>query len=147
MSRAFVKDDDGGPEPTIYRPVSSAPNYVTPRGRRLLRDALKRAEKAGNDREERYYRERLDTAIVVERPPSPAETVEFGATVTAHDANGVALRVRIVGEDEADPLRGAISWESPVAQAFTDHRVGERVIVQRPAGPIEYTIDAISFED
>jgi transcription elongation GreA/GreB family factor len=147
MSRAFVKDDDGGPEPVFDRPVSSAPNYVTPRGRRLLREALSRAQKSGNEREERYFRERLDSAIVVEPPKKPLETVEFGATVSAHDARGTALRVRIVGEDEADPLHGLISWESPVARAFTDRRVGERVVVQRPAGLIEYTIDAVSFED
>jgi transcription elongation factor GreB len=72
--------------------------------------------------------------------------VEFGASVRAHDRAGHPLNVRIVGEDEADPTHGAISWDSPIAKAFTDHKVGERVVVHRPAGPIEYVIDAVNYE-
>jgi transcription elongation GreA/GreB family factor len=146
MSRAFVKDDDGGPEPSYNRPVSDSPNYVTPRGLKLLREAVARAESEQNERDMRYYSERLESAIVV-KPKSRANgVVEFGATVEAHDARGGQLRVRIVGEDEADPVNGSISWESPIAQAFSDHHVGDRVTVVRPAGPIEYTIDAITYE-
>lgn len=146
MSRAFVKDDDGGPEPSFNRPVSDSPNYVTPRGLQLLREALARAESEKNERDVRYYSERLESAIIVEPKSHANGSVEFGATVEAHDARGKRLRVRIVGEDEADPVNGAISWESPIAQAFADHHVGDHVTVARPAGPIEYTIDAIAYE-
>ncbi len=146
MSRAFVKDDDGGPEPLINRPVSESPNYVTPRGLQLLREALARAESDGNERDLRYYSERVETAIVVQPASHANGVVEFGATVEAHDAHGGRLRVRIVGEDEADPFKGSISWESPIARALADHHVGDRVTVVRPAGPIEYTIDAINYE-
>lgn len=146
MSRAFVKDDDGGPEPSISRPVSDSPNYVTPRGLRLLEKALARAEAEKNERDAKYFSERLASAIVVERSASVRGVVEFGATVEAHDVRGKSLRVRIVGEDEADPLNGSISWESPIARAFTDHRPGDRVVVDRPAGRIEYIIDRISYE-
>ncbi len=146
MSRAFVKDDSDGPEPRFDRPVSVLPNYVTPRGLELLKEALARARAGGDGREARYFQERLDSAIVVDPSSHPIGIVEFGASVRAHDSGGRELRVRIVGEDEADPPRGAISWESPIARAFTDHRVGERVVVHRPAGPIEYTIDDISYD-
>ncbi len=146
MSRAFVKDDDGAPERPIERPVSTAPNYVTPRGMRLLREALARAEQTSDERELRYYRERIASAIEVHPSARTRGIVEFGATVVARDARGRTLTVRIVGEDEADPVNGAISWESPVAQALVDHRVGDRVTVMRPAGPIAYTIDDIRYE-
>jgi transcription elongation factor GreB len=146
MSRAFVKDDDDGPEPSFNRPVSESPNYVTPRGLALLREGLARAESEKNERDARYYNERIESAIVVDPKTHPNGVVEFGATVAAHDARGGKLHVRIVGEDEADPLRGAISWESPIAQAVADHRVGDRVTVDRPAGRIEYTIDSIEYE-
>ena len=146
MSRAFVKDDSDAPEPRFERPVSVLPNYVTPRGLALLRSALVRAQKAADERETRYLQERIDSAIVVDPSAHPNGIVEFGASVRAHDGSGRELRVRIVGEDEADPPRGAISWESPIARALTDHRVGERVLVQRPAGPIEYVIDEITYE-
>ncbi|HTV93742.1 MAG TPA: GreA/GreB family elongation factor [Verrucomicrobiae bacterium] len=147
MSRAFVKDDSDGPEPRFQRrPVSTLPNYVTPRGLELLRQSLARAQAAGEAREVEYLAERLDTAIVIDPSAHPQGVVEFGASVRAHDGAGRELQVRIVGEDEADPLRGTISWESPIARALTDHRVGERVVVVRPAGPIEYTIDEIRYE-
>jgi transcription elongation factor GreB len=146
VSRAFVKDaDDGEPERGFDRPVSNAPNYVTQRGLERLRDDLARAEREGNEREARYYRGRVESAIVVDLSAQRGDQVEFGATVDAHDAAGKKLRVRIVGEDEADPIHGTISWESPVAQAFQDHRVGDTVTVLAPAGPIEYTIDAIAY--
>lgn len=146
MSRAFVKDDDDGPEPVLERPVSTSPNYVTPRGLELLRGELARAQAEGNERETRYFHERIESAIVVEPKSTTRGIVEFGATVVAHDPAGNKLRVRIVGEDEADPSHGSISYESPVAQAFTDHKKGDRVVVIRPAGPIEYTIDDIVYE-
>jgi len=146
MSRAFVKDDDTGPEPVIPRPISEAPNYVTPRGYTLLERSLEAAQTAHDEREVQYYKQRLDSAIVVP-PLNRVESVAtFGATVTAHDARGTLLHIRIVGEDEADPAHGLVSWESPIAKAFTDRHVGDRVIVQRPAGPLAYTIDDVHYE-
>ncbi len=145
MSRAFVKDDDSGPEPVLERPVTDAPNYVTPEGLEKLKHALVQAEASKNDREIRYYRERVESAILIESK-SKKGTVSFGATVTAHDNRGRAIRVKIVGEDEADPVHGSISHESPVAQALLEHSAGDRVIVQRPAGPIQYTIDSVSYD-
>jgi transcription elongation GreA/GreB family factor len=146
MSRAFVKDHDDDAEPPIQRPVSNAPNYVTPHGLELLKAALADAEKAGNDRERRYYAGRVSSAIVLDPAAKPHGAITFGATVVARDARGNPLRVRIVGEDEADPLHGTISWESPIAQAFADHAVGDTVRVARPAGPIEYRIESVSYE-
>ena len=145
MSRAFTKDDSDAPEPRLERPVSVQPNYVTPKGLSLLRDALARAQEAGDTREARYLQERIDSAIVVEPRPSPEGTVEFGATVELHDEQGSKLTLQIVGEDEADPLHGTVSWESPIAQALMGHRAGDRVVVLRPAGPIEYTVDAVRY--
>ncbi|MDP9024138.1 MAG: GreA/GreB family elongation factor [Candidatus Eremiobacteraeota bacterium] len=146
MSRAFVKDDSGGPEPVIERPVTDGPNYVTPGGLERLKQALAQAESVNNEREIRYYSDRIDTAIVVDPKSKLERIVEFGAEVTAHDNGGAKLRVRIVGADEADPVHGTISYESPIARAFAGHHEGERVVVRRPAGPIEYTIDKIAYK-
>lgn len=146
MSRAFRKEDDSAPDRGIDRPVSASPNYVTPQGLALLEKALAGVEHDGNDRESRYYRERISSAIVVDVTAQPRDEVAFGATVRARDAAGRPMRVRIVGEDEADPVHGTISWESPVAQALMRHHVGESVTVIRPAGPINYTIESIAYD-
>jgi transcription elongation factor GreB len=147
LSRAFVKDDSDAPEPRLVRPVSAQPNYVTPRGLAMLREQLQRAESAGDERNAQYLQERIETAIVVEPQRRSGGSVEFGATVSLRDERGSKVRLRIVGEDEADPVHGSVSWESPIAQALVDHRAGERVTVLRPAGAIRYTIETVEYED
>jgi len=146
MSRAFVKEHEDDEERGPDRPIPPGPNYVTPRGLDLLERALVDAETAGNERDARYYRERVSTASVVDPSSRKRDRVQFGATVGARDVAGKPLQVRIVGHDEADPVKGTISWQSPVAQAMLDHRVGEKITVVRPAGPIEYRIESIVYE-
>ncbi|HEY1977339.1 MAG TPA: GreA/GreB family elongation factor [Candidatus Baltobacteraceae bacterium] len=146
MSRAFVKEHEDDEERGPDRPIPPGPNYVTPRGLDLLEQALVEAETAGNEREAKYYRERVSTASVVDPASQKRDRVQFGASVTARDVAGKDLSVRIVGHDEADPLKGLISFESPVAQAMMDHRAGDTVTVVRPAGPIEYKIRSIAYE-
>jgi transcription elongation factor GreB len=146
MSRAFVKEHEDDEERGPDRPIPPGPNYVTPRGLDLLEQALLDAESTGNERDAKYYRERISTASVVDPASQKRDRVQFGATVTARAADGKPLEVRIVGHDEADPLKGSISFESPVAQAMMDHRSGDAVTVMRPAGPIEYRIESIVYE-
>ena len=50
-----------------------------------------------------------------------------------------------MGEDEADPKVGKISYVSPLAEALLDARVGATVVWRRPAGSRELTIEAIDY--
>lgn len=148
MSRGFVKDDDDRPERPPARPVSDRPNYVTARGLDLLRDAAEQARSAGDKRNAEYYDERVASAEVVD-PALSGEpgAVAFGRTVVARDEGSAApIRLRIVGEDEADPAHGTISWMSPYAAALLGHRAGDRVVVQRPAGPAVVIVEAVETE-
>src|SRR4051794_34011901 len=69
---------------------------------------------------------RLGRAQVV---PAPASTdiVAFGSTVTFSRADGRVQTYRIVGEDEADPKAGTISFVAPVAKALIGKAVGDVV--------------------
>lgn len=148
MSRAFVKDDDDRPEQPIARPIGEEPNYVTPRGLAHLRESLTDAQAREDARDVQYYEERIESAIEVALPvASKRKRVAFGATVETRDEDGKTLCVHIVGQDEADPLKGALSWTSPFAEALLEHRVGETVIVQRPAGAAKLEIVAIDYGD
>jgi transcription elongation factor GreB len=147
VSRAFVKDDDDRPEPPPVRPISDRPNYVTPKGLAHLRELLEAARAAADERDVRYYTERIETAIVVDPKKQPRDVVAFGATVGVRDEHGIEMRVRIVGEDESDPAVGAVSWTAPFVQALLDHGVGERVVVTRPAGPARVEILSIEYEE
>ena len=42
----------------------------------------------------------------------------FGTTVTLLRENDTQVTFRIVGEDEADPATGRITWTAPVARAL-----------------------------
>ena len=59
--------------------------------------------------------------------PASADTVSFGSTVTFHREDGRMQTYRIVGEDEADPKAGSISFVSPVARSLMGKSVGDVV--------------------
>jgi len=70
--------------------------------------------------------------------------VMFGATVTLINLqNDAEVVYQIVGEDESDVKAGKISVGSPLARAMMGKEVGEDIIVNAPAGNIEYEIGAV----
>jgi transcription elongation GreA/GreB family factor len=77
-------------------------------------------------REVRYWKARRASAEVV-NPPAHKGTVSFGTTVSLRRVDGREQRFRIVGEDEADPARGTLSYVSPLARAVLTHGPGETV--------------------
>ncbi len=75
-------------------------------------------------RELRYYSARRASAQLVEAPQHP-ERVAFGVIVTLERDDGRTQSFRIVGEDEADPARGSVSYVSPLAAAVLGKEVGD----------------------
>jgi transcription elongation GreA/GreB family factor len=146
VSRAFVKDDERETtEVVTKRPQRRHPYYVTPEGHERLTRDLAAAQAAGDERAAEETQERLNAAIVIRPEDQPRELVRFGANVTVQMPDRKRNAYRIVGEDEADPLQGRISWLSPLAQALLEHRVNDRVVWQRPAGNVPVTIVSISY--
>ncbi len=142
MSRAFVKETDGTVESLPDRLISEHPNLVTARGRELIEETVARllreraAPQVANDpaaqariaRDLRFWTSRLATAQVVPAP-NDATLIRFGSTVTIARDDGRRQTYRIVGEDEADPRKGTLSYVSPVARALMGKKVGEEVRV------------------
>lgn len=106
------------------------PNLVTVEGLRRLRAELDAGP--GEDRA-RELAEHLATAETVQ--PGERDVVGFGAAVTVEDEDGARVTYRIVGAIEAAPREGAISWQSPIARALIDARVGDTVAL--PKGEVE----------
>ena len=75
-------------------------------------------------RDARYLAARVRTAQVVAEPAS-TDIVAFGSTVTFKRDDGRVQKYRIVGEDEADPKAGSISFVSPVARSLMGKAVGD----------------------
>lgn len=141
MSRAFVKEqEDESIEELPDRPISPHPNIVTPEGLALVEATLARLHEEHAEaqrthdrpalariaRDLRYWTAQRASAQVVRPPPHPTE-VAFGVTVTIAREDGRRQTWRIVGEDEADPRSGTLSFVSPVAKALTGKRVGDIV--------------------
>jgi len=139
MSRAFVNEDKVV-EDVPDRPVSAHPNYVTQHGLALIESALASARRkhgeaqASGDREAlakagrdlRYWSARRASAQVIELN-SALDIVQFGNTVTIVRDSGREQTFRIVGEDEADPSNGTISYVSPLAVALLGKKLGDVV--------------------
>ena len=83
---------------------------------------------AAASRDMRYFAERLRTAQLMSDPVE-RETVAFSSRVTFVHDDGRRQTFRIVGEDEADPRAGSISYVSPVARALIGKAVGDRVVL------------------
>jgi transcription elongation GreA/GreB family factor len=165
MSRAFVKEPDGDQAPTelIEKPISSHPNYMTPRGLEQMKlrfDELRRQQQELRSRtddlaasnqlrhlemELRYLEKRIQTAIPVDIANHGGDRIRFGATVELVDPEGRRYSFTIVGEDEADADQGLISWISPLARALLGREIGEVVTWQRPAGDLDLEITGFSY--
>jgi transcription elongation GreA/GreB family factor len=142
MSRAFVKEADGlAAEQNLPElRISEHRNLVTERGLELLEAEVRRLEsdlaaaRAADDaatiarlaRDLRYWAARRSSAEVVP-PPADAATVRFGTAVTLQRADGIEVTYRIVGEDEAAPAEGRISYVSPLARALLGRQAGATV--------------------
>jgi transcription elongation GreA/GreB family factor len=141
MSRAFVKESDGAEVELPDRPISEHPNLVTAEGLAQmdgllarLHEAHARAQTAADRsalasirRDLRYWTARRSTAQVVPLP-SNHDKVQFGATVTILRDDGRRQTYRIVGEDEAEPAKGTLSYVSPVARALMNKAAGDVIV-------------------
>ena len=156
MSVAFTKDEDHEAAAANLpdRPISAHPNLVTPQGLAQLEAAFAAAKAAYTSaqvsgtvnedrthmaratRDLRYYTARLASAQRI-APVETPEKVVFGATVTIAREDGRVQSFRIVGEDEADPNAGSVSYVSPMAQALLGKAVGDEVTVT--GGTVEVT--------
>ena len=70
------------------------------------------------------------------------DTISIGCTIET-ESDAVERVFTIVGSEEASPLEGRISNESPLGKAFLGHRAGETVEVKIPKGMVSYKIRAI----
>jgi transcription elongation GreA/GreB family factor len=157
LSVAFTKEDSAETASETLlpdRPVSPHPNLVTEAGLKALELQFEQAQEAYKAaqtiedinerrrqgalplRDARYFAARVRTAQVVPAPASN-ETIAFGSTVTISRGDGRVQKYRIVGEDEADPKAGTISYVSPVAKILMGKAVGD--VVEASGQEIEVT--------
>jgi transcription elongation GreA/GreB family factor len=144
MAVAFTREEDYESQAANLpdRPVSPHPNLVTASGLAAIeaelaaaRAAYARAQAQGGisadrtamaraTRDLRYWSARRANAQLTE-PDGPPDKVQFGRTVEFEREDGRRQAFRIVGEDEADPARGSVSYVSPLARGVLGRVVGD----------------------
>ncbi|MGH8223224.1 MAG: GreA/GreB family elongation factor [Woeseiaceae bacterium] len=141
MSRAFIKESDGAEGQELPElQVSPHRNLVTPAGLRQIEATVERLQtslseaRAAEDRaaiariqrDLRYWTERQRTAEV-NSTSAASGTVRFGSTIVLEKQDSERVEYQIVGEDEADPAHGSISYVSPIARSLIGSSVGDEV--------------------
>ena len=103
-------------------------------------------DEAKNEQGKLYSRiaeveEILGNCVVIEDSDDGGEYVRIGSTVTVLDKEFDETEVyKIVGSQEADPMNGRISEDSPFGKALLGNAVGDEVQVEAPAGVLRYRI-------
>ena len=103
-------------------------------------------DEAKNEQGKLYSRmaeldEILSNYVVIEEEETDGDYIRLGSTVTVLDKEfDEEETYKIVGSQEADPMNGAISEDSPFGKALLGHNAGEDVTVDAPAGPVAYKI-------
>ena len=143
MSVAFTREEDyeAAAAHLPDRPISPHPNLVTASGLAAIEAALAEAKAAyaaaqviggveadrtamaRATRDLRYWSARRGSAQLTIADPA-REGVQFGDTVVIDRGDGERA-FRIVGEDEADPTAGSISYVSPLARAALGRQAGD----------------------
>ncbi len=138
-----------------YEKLKSELEYLTTEKRRAIAQRIEKAKELGDLSENAEYHEAkeaqafnegriaeikalLKNVTVVENGHSK-DTVGMGSKVVV-EAGGRQKEYTIVSFNEADPVAGMISNESPIGKALLGRKKGETVKVDTPRGEIEYKI-------
>ncbi|WP_156254554.1 transcription elongation factor GreA [Sandarakinorhabdus oryzae] len=148
MSVAFTKESDAEAVAANLpdRPIPAHPNLVTARGlaqieaelaaARAAYAAAQASDQISSDRtamaratrDLRYWSARRASAQLVE-PRAGDGSIAFGSRVSFERADGRRQTYAIVGDDEADPAQGSVSYVSPLARAMIGKAVGDVVML------------------
>ena len=88
----------------------------------------------------------LSHAVIIEDENEATGRVGLGCTVTVEDANGTRFVYRITGSQEANPLEGKLSDDSPFGRAVVGKSAGESFTVNAPNGSYTMTVIEVSRE-
>lgn len=153
MSVAFRREsDEEHLEPKFELPIPAGPNLVTARGLAQIRDKVIEleallptltddAQKAATRRELRYWGTRQASAQTM--PVPDGNSVAFGCSVT-FALNGQTRTITIVGDDQADPAAGVLSFSAPLCRAMMDAEVGDLLEFANKPDAIEILAVAVA---
>ena len=88
----------------------------------------------------------LSHAVIIEDENEATGRVGLGCTVVVEDASGKQTTYRITGSQEANPMEGKLSDDSPFGRACVGKSAGESFTVNAPNGAYTLTVVSVSRE-
>lgn len=125
-------------------------------GRRKVAERLKKAKEFGDLSENSEYQEAreeqsmlerkiqeieelLRKSVIIKKNKTSSSLIRIGAKVKIKK-DGTEIDYTIVGSNEAHPLQGLISNESPIGRALIGKKAGDKILVEAPKGKVAYEI-------
>jgi transcription elongation factor GreA len=99
-------------------------------------------ENQANETEIAEMEEKVKNAKIVKGTKNGK--INIGETVVLEDADKNIQKYQIVGEDEANPMEGKISFKSPLGEAILGKKKGQKVETESPAGKKVWTIKEVN---
>lgn len=140
-----------------YNKLQEELNILTTAKRREIADRIEKAKELGDLSENAEYSEAKEAQafnegriaeitsllknITVVKEHAKNE-IGMGSKITV-ESHGKEKEFIIVSFNEADPLAGKVSNESPMGLAFLNKKIGDTVTVHTPKGDIKYKIKKI----
>ncbi len=142
-----------------YDKIKDELNHLTTVKRKEIAERIERAKDLGDLSENAEYSEAKDAQalnegrilelagilknVTVVQNGGSSEVVMMGSKVTVLTGDGKEKNYTIVSFNEADPVNGKISNESPLGVAFLRRKKGDEVEVETPRGIMKYKIKKI----
>jgi transcription elongation factor GreA len=98
-------------------------------------------ENQANETEIAQMEEKVKNAEIVKGKKNGK--INIGESVVLEDSKGKTKKYTIVGEDEANPMEGKISFKSPLGASILGKKKGQKVTIETPAGKTKWTIKEI----
>ncbi len=87
----------------------------------------------------------IENAEVIDETVMDTRTISLGSDVVLYDEDDEEeLSYSIVGSNQADPLEGKISDQSPIGRGLMGRRAGDRITVETPSGERHFTIREVT---
>jgi transcription elongation factor GreA len=139
-----------------YEKLKKEYDYLITAKRMEIADRIQKAKDMGDLSENAEYSEAKDAQafndgriaelyqmlknLTVVKNGNGHDKIGMGSKVKVKTAAGVEKEYTIVSFNEADPMQGKISNESPIGMAFLNKKKGDKVVVSTPKGEMEYEI-------
>jgi transcription elongation factor GreA len=86
----------------------------------------------------------LASALILDEQPKQLDCIDVGSFVVVQEEGFEPENYRLVGPAEADPIKGKISFESPLGTALMGKKPGDIVTVKAPDGVFSVKVISIS---